>query len=80
MDFSMFETIENTVNTARSKIDQDIFMKPNSMGRFPKNTPIGMAYVPMQQWDETYSIEKGFDRGTIFPELDLPFAPEEGRI
>ena len=38
--------------------------------------PIAMAYTPMQQWKTTYSAEKGLSRGTIFPELDLPF---EGR-
>lgn len=74
----MFETIENAVNTSELKKRNDISMRPDSIGRFPENTPIGMAYVPMQQWGETYNIEKGFDRGTIFPELDLPFAPEEG--
>ena len=38
--------------------------------------PIAMSYTPMQQWKTTYSAEKGLSRGTIFPELDLPF---EGR-
>ena len=54
--------------------------KPNNseMTRFPKHTPIAMAYVPFQQWGETYSLDKGFERGTIFPELDFPFKPEEG--
>ena len=35
--------------------------------------PIGMGYVPLQQWKQPYSLEQGFRRGTIFPELDLPF-------
>lgn len=35
--------------------------------------PVAMGYVPMQQWRQTYSIDDGFMRGTIFPELDLPF-------
>ena len=47
-------------------------------GRFPQNTPIAMAYVPKQQWDKTYTSENGMKKGTMFPELDLPFAPEEG--
>jgi 2-methylcitrate dehydratase PrpD len=46
--------------------------------RFPEKTPIAMAYVPVQQWSETYKIEDGFCRGTVFPELDLPFSPGEG--
>ncbi|MGN0585391.1 MAG: spore coat associated protein CotJA [Ruminococcus sp.] len=44
------------------------------MSPFPKETPIGMAYVPYQQWEQTYDAKEGFSRGTIFPELDLPFA------
>lgn len=35
--------------------------------------PIGMGYVPVQHWKETYCIQDGFCKGTIFPELDLPF-------
>lgn len=34
---------------------------------------LAMAYVPWQRWQETYPLEKGLQRGTIFPELDLPF-------
>lgn len=37
------------------------------------NYPVGMAYVPMQQWGKTYDLDTGFSRGTIFPDLDLPF-------
>jgi hypothetical protein len=40
---------------------------------FPQNTPVAMAYVPFQQFGPLYSPENGFDRGTIFPELDKPF-------
>ena len=35
--------------------------------------PIGMTYVPMQEWREIYPPEEGFHKGTIFKELDLPF-------
>lgn len=34
---------------------------------------LAMAYVPWQRWQETYPLEEGLHRGTIFPELDLPF-------
>lgn len=43
---------------------------PNKNG---DNMPIGMAYVPWQKWGQTYSMEQGFARGTLFPDLDLPF-------
>ncbi|MCD8224877.1 MAG: spore coat associated protein CotJA [Clostridiales bacterium] len=28
----------------------------------------------MQNWRQTYPPEQGFRRGTLFPELDLPFS------
>lgn len=71
----MFENIEfnsepvSRINTGKSNMN---------ISQFPKNTPIGMAYVPVQQWGKTYDEITAFERGTLFPELDLPFAPEEG--
>lgn len=35
--------------------------------------PVGMAYVPWQELNELYDLERGFRAGTIFPDLDLPF-------
>lgn len=35
--------------------------------------PLAMAYTPMQQWKQTYSDSVALSRGTLFPELDLPF-------
>lgn len=35
-------------------------------------TPV-MASVPGQQWGYPYEPDVGFTRGTIFPQLDLPF-------
>ena len=29
--------------------------------------------VPMQRWNQVYDMSRGLTRGTIFPELDLPF-------
>lgn len=33
----------------------------------------GMCYVPRQQWRKIYQAEEGFDKGTIFAELDFVF-------
>lgn len=38
---------------------------------------LAMAYIPYQQWNTTYEPALGFQRGTIFPELDKPFVGEE---
>lgn len=77
MDFSMFENIHVAPEIRRPVMkpsENDMNKKP----RFPEHTPLAMAYVPFQRWEQPYSEEKAFKRGTIFPELDLPFAPEEG--
>ena len=35
--------------------------------------PLAMAYVPWQCWSDTYAPSVALQRGTIFPELDLPW-------
>ena len=34
---------------------------------------VAMAYVPWQHLQTVYETDYGFDRGTIFPELDKPW-------
>ncbi len=80
-DFIEDNMINNTINNAinntvsRNNIPMN---NSDSISRFPAETPVGMAYVPMQQWTTTYDEEEAFAAGTIFPELNLPFNPEEG--
>lgn len=47
-------------------------------GRFPQDTPIAMAYVPYQEWEDTYAENVALAKGTIFPSLDMPFLGKEG--
>lgn len=49
-------------------------------GRFPSDTPNAMAYVPFQQWEETYAENVALAKGTIFPSLDFPFYGKEGVV
>lgn len=35
--------------------------------------PLAMAYVPIQAWGDTYTPARALCRGTLFPQLDLPF-------
>ena len=44
---------------------------------FPAETPVGMCYVPFQQWETPYAENVALERGTIFPSLDLPFYGRE---
>lgn len=38
-----------------------------------KGYPLAMVYSPMQEFDKLYDLDKGFNAGTVFSELDLPF-------
>lgn len=72
----MFDNIRFEPETL--KHESNVMPNMSSRPRFPEHTPLAMAYVPLQKWGQTYDEEKAFKRGTIFPELDLPLAPEEG--
>ena len=37
------------------------------------NKLIGMCYVPMQEWEQTYDEDTAFSVGTLFPSLNKPF-------
>ena len=43
------------------------------LGYLEKYYPVAMAYVPWQNLETVYDLEKGLREGTIFPELNLPF-------
>ena len=40
---------------------------------FPPQTPVGMAYVPLQRFGQVYDPGMAFRQGTVFPELDMPW-------
>ncbi len=48
---------------------------PTASGKpgFSDSFPLAMAYVPWQQWNNTYDLDRALMVGTIFPELDKPF-------
>lgn len=61
MDYNLFDVMKNKKGSA------------NEMnGAFPAQTPIGMAYVPYQSWEEPYDADDALLCGTLFPELDYP--------
>ena len=35
--------------------------------------PLAMTYVPWQKWEDIYSPDEGFARGTIFAQLDKTY-------
>lgn len=56
---------------------------PSDLQNCINKLPLAMAYVPMQQFGEMYAPDVALERGTLFPELDLPFegetVPQKGR-
>ena len=38
----------------------------------------GKAYIPFQNLCSIYNAADAFMRGTMFPELDLPYTPRRG--
>lgn len=42
-----------------------------------KKMVIGMAYVPMQKWENLMEPEEALERGTQFRDLDKPFFGED---
>lgn len=41
--------------------------------------PLAMGYVPTQHFQDTFELCRGFQLGTIFPELCKPFCGKGGR-
>lgn len=72
-----FDSMRMSAARRHHLLDDDMqdhgIKKEKRIDRFPEHTPIGMAYVPVQQWGETYTAEDALCRGTIFQELDFPF-------
>ena len=62
--------MESTPNTPNAPCS---CKQPNGSPCGLATVSLAMAYVPMQQWERTYDLDVALDRGTIFPELDLPF-------
>lgn len=73
--------IENIRNEEEPYVGMPIYILNRNMECKPDHCredqlagmPLAMAYVPWQCWGQTYEPAEGWHRGTIFPELDLPF-------
>ncbi|MCQ2470216.1 MAG: spore coat associated protein CotJA [Ruminococcus sp.] len=74
MNFSIFDNADGILMNDRKNKPSD-----SGMSRFPKKTPLAMAYVPFQEWGDVYDEDSAFERGTLFPVLDFPFERGERR-
>ena len=43
------------------------------------NAPLAMAYVPIQKFTDLYTAAEGYQNGTVFRELDLPWKGGKGK-
>lgn len=64
------------LNRADSDDNCEESYRPTSA--LPKNPVPAMAYIPFQQFNQPYSSQEGFKKGTLFPCLDKPFLGEGG--
>ena len=70
--------MNNVMNRKNMGVMGDTAMRRKPDGCDRGNEPVdrmapGMAFVPWQEWDDIYDMEKALERGTIFEELDKPF-------
>lgn len=89
MNFNLFDDLDDRVVYNRNPRPIDSRMSNNptnnsnkydgNTSAFPAKTPIGMAYVPFQQWEDVYEIDEAFPNGTLFPELNFPFMRGVGK-
>ena len=55
------------------KNEQNVCETNLASATIAKQFPIGMCYVPWQEWKNLYEPHKGWEAGTIFQDLDLRF-------
>ena len=60
----------DSVRAAQGLADADTL---RTQDVFPAALSLAMAYVPRQRFVCLYEPETGFERGTIYKQLDLPF-------
>lgn len=41
--------------------------------------PLGMSYVPWQNWGPVFNCEDALAAGTVFPELYMPYSGGRGK-
>ena len=46
---------------------------PDCMPLPEQDFSLAMAYVPVQNFGQTYEVEEAWSNGTLFPDLNKPF-------
>ena len=74
----MNRTVTNRPHTGQNRCVRPVFpaCPPTPLTEFNRELqelPLAMAYVPIQSWGDIYPPARALCRGTLFPQLDLPF-------
>jgi len=78
MNLNLFDDMEGLIlrereNSLAMNTPQNSEVYRHGMSEFPENAPLAMAYVPFQQWGETYNPDNALECGTLFPNLVFSF-------
>lgn len=73
MHSGMYGNMQNRSVINRSGMSRENDNDCDKMKEHVDHMNPGMSYVPWQKWEEIYDMEKGFERGTIFCQLDKPY-------
>ena len=73
MNLNIYEDFDGLLINRRPDSYPENNSPAEPTSRFPANTPLAMAYVPFQQWGQVNDETEALSKGTLFPELDLPF-------
>lgn len=75
-----FDNFSNPYFSGLNRADSDDNCEESYRPTSPltKNPVPAMAYIPFQQFNQPYSSQEGFKKGTLFPCLDKPFLGEGG--
>ncbi len=73
MNPMMYEKIKNRYSGVAAATAYSRNHEYGVRSSFPASTPLAMAYIPFQQWEEPYSCEKALSAGTVFASLEMPF-------
>ncbi len=78
MNPTMYERLKNRFSDVADSATSWHGDNRNGLSSFPAQTPLAMAYIPFQQWEEPYSDERALSSGTAFSGLDKPFSAYGG--
>lgn len=72
------DTSRNYARRYPTSCDRDRMERTENNKDQERRMPLGISYVPWQEFSKMYEPMKALERGTAFPELDFPFCGVRG--